>query len=641
MSRQRRAGFFHSLTRQITFALVLMFVAGAGVVGFTVYELNLRTHDYVILNLAGQLRALAQAMVTESLHFREYRTEMPGDQAAALFLANIRVQADTFDRIVTSLQNRLLPPELTGRNDPLVCSWDAQSIGQLNLTAQTWQEFRVGIAPIFAPKPGAEQLEHAADYLIANERWLNVVAQNLSNAFQHMMERKMHLIVLFNQGALALFFVAVVMLLSLLYLTFVKPLRTTVDGIGRITQGEFGHQIPVSTRNEIGLVADAFNGMSLRLGSLFRLTDRINQATNVDTMLRFVFEEFRSFIPLDWLGLLVFDEQREHFLLQRVVSDISTGLHEGDSFVASGSMLAMALSEARPLHVPDLVTLARENPQAQFAEQLAQDGRRSALFYPLGSAGEWGAILAFAVDREAAYNRDHLEFLHNIAAQIGHGFEKTVVTESLVVSAVTGLAKLAENRDPETGDHLVRMALYSAIVAEELGTEDAFSERIDADYVRDIQRFAPMHDIGKVGVADHILLKPGRLDADERREMERHPAIGGEVLRRCEMQMNEVGHSVFWMGIEIAEAHHEKFDGSGYPHGLSGENIPLSARIVAVADVFDALTSRRPYKEAWSVERALEYIVSESGGHFDPAIVAALQRGLPRVLDVYDRLRHV
>ena len=213
-----------------------MFIAGSAVVGFTVYELNLRKHDYVILNLAGQLRALAQGMVTESLHFRENQTEMPSDQAAALFLANIRAQARTFDRIVTSLKQRVLPPELTGRNDPLVCSWDAQSIGQLNLTAQTWQEFRVGIAPVFEEAPTAAQLESAADYLIANEQWLNVVAKNLSNAFQHMMEGKMHLIVLFNQGALALFFAAVVVLLSLLYFTFVKPLRTTVTGISRISQ---------------------------------------------------------------------------------------------------------------------------------------------------------------------------------------------------------------------------------------------------------------------------------------------------------------------------------------------------------------------------------------------------------------------
>ena len=142
-----------SLSRQISLALLLLFGTASGSVGFTIYELNLRKHDYVILNLSGQLRALSQSMVSESLHFRKQRSELPGSERAALFLANIRAQATTFDKIINSLKNRLLEPELTGRHDPLVCSWDAQSIGQLNLTARTWQEFRFGIQPIFSTAP--------------------------------------------------------------------------------------------------------------------------------------------------------------------------------------------------------------------------------------------------------------------------------------------------------------------------------------------------------------------------------------------------------------------------------------------------------------------------------------------------------
>ena len=121
----------------------------------------------------------------------------------------------------------------------------------------------------------------------------------------------------------------------------------------------------------------------------------------------------------------------------------------------------------------------------------------------------------------------------------------------------------------------------------------------------------------------------------------KHPLIGAEVLRRCETQMLARGRSVFNLGIEIALAHHERWDGAGYPHGLSGEDIPLSARIVAVADVFDALTSKRPYKAAWPVERALETIDADAGKHFDPAAVRALHRALPEVLAFYERHKHV
>jgi response regulator RpfG family c-di-GMP phosphodiesterase len=627
-----------SLTRQIALALVLLFVAAAGSVGFTIYELDLRKHDYVILNLSGQLRALAHSMVSDSLHYRE---KGMGESGAAIFRANLRMQAQTFDKIITSLQNRYLEPELTGRSDPLVCSWDEQSIAQLNLTARTWREFRVGIEPVLGENASIAELERAADYIIENEGWLIVVSKNLSGAFQRMMEGKMRLIVLFNQIALGLFFLAITVLLSLLFFTFVRPLRKTLAGVDHIASGEFGYQIPLHSDNEIGQIAGVVNSLSRRLDAIFKLTERISQANTLDETLRFVFDEFRHLLPLDWLGILVQDESGRRMVLQHRFTEGQTRLNEGDSFRASGTLLGQAIEQRKPLHIPDLQASACADERAEFAAGLAADGRRSALFFPLTGEGDWQAVLAFAVSESSAYTREHLELLGNIAAQVSHGFEKTVVTENLVISAITGLAKLAENRDPETGDHLVRMARYSAIIAEEMGREGAYAGKIPPQLVRDIFRFAPMHDIGKVGIEDSILLKPGKLDPEQRREMERHPVIGGEVLRRCEMQMNAVGHSVFQVGIEIAECHHEKYDGSGYPKGVKGDAIPLTARVVAAADVFDALTSRRPYKEAWPVEKALGLFEEECGRHFDPDVFAAMQRAMPRIMEVYRQLKHV
>jgi len=184
------------------------------------------------------------------------------------------------------------------------------------------------------------------------------------------------------------------------------------------------------------------------------------------------------------------------------------------------------------------------------------------------------------------------------------------------------------------------MSLYAALLCEELAKCGPYTEEITPAYTREVFRFAPMHDIGKVGVRDDVLLKPGRLDPDERIEMERHPLIGAQVLRRCEDQMNSLGHSIFRVGIEIAECHHEKFDGTGYPQGLKNFEIPLSARIIAVSDVFDALTSKRPYKEAWPVEKALATIRQDAGSHFEPAIVSAFERILPSIMDIYYRYKH-
>ncbi|OJX80971.1 HD domain-containing phosphohydrolase [Magnetospirillum sp. 64-120] len=173
---------------------------------------------------------------------------------------------------------------------------------------------------------------------------------------------------------------------------------------------------------------------------------------------------------------------------------------------------------------------------------------------------------------------------------------------------VVRLSRAAEFRDPETGGHIQRMAHYSELIAQGLG--------LAPDLCDLILRAAPMHDVGKLGIPDGILLKPGRLDEQEFHVMKRHPEIGHAILDGSASQL-------IAMGAEIALTHHEKWDGSGYPNGLAGEAIPLTGRVVAVADVFDALTSERPYKLAWTVEKARDFLVEGKGTHFDPACVDA------------------
>ncbi len=171
---------------------------------------------------------------------------------------------------------------------------------------------------------------------------------------------------------------------------------------------------------------------------------------------------------------------------------------------------------------------------------------------------------------------------------------------------VIRLSKAAEYRDPETGAHILRMAHYSELIAMGMGLPKADQELL--------LEAAPMHDIGKVGIPDAILLKPGRLTPDEFEVMKQHAVFGHDILKGSSSK-------VLQAGAEIALAHHEKLDGSGYPRGLVGHAIPVFSRIVAVADVFDALTSERPYKKAWPLDRAAEHIKNSSGTHFDPVCV--------------------
>ena len=185
------------------------------------------------------------------------------------------------------------------------------------------------------------------------------------------------------------------------------------------------------------------------------------------------------------------------------------------------------------------------------------------------------------------------------------------------LSVVQRLGRAAEYKDNETGRHVIRMSLFSQIIGRRLGLSESWLD--------DLLNAAPMHDIGKIGIPDAVLLKPDKLDEDEWKIMQTHAAIGAEII-------GEDGSSLLRMARDIALCHHEKWDGSGYPQGLSGEDIPLEARIVALADVFDALTSERPYKKAWPIEQATALIREQSGKHFDPQLVEVFFDSLPDIL---------
>ncbi len=191
-------------------------------------------------------------------------------------------------------------------------------------------------------------------------------------------------------------------------------------------------------------------------------------------------------------------------------------------------------------------------------------------------------------------------------------------------TTIYALARLAENRDDDTGKHLERVSEYCRLLAEGLRQDGRYVELLTDAYVRDLVLSAPLHDIGKVGIPDSILLKPGRLTEEEWRVMRTHTTIGAETLEHI---LESSGEQCFMrMGYEIALCHHERWDGTGYPRAMRGEAIPLCARIVALADCYDALTTWRPYKEPWSHQRSLEYVVKMKGKQFDPAVVEAFVR---------------
>jgi len=224
---------------------------------------------------------------------------------------------------------------------------------------------------------------------------------------------------------------------------------------------------------------------------------------------------------------------------------------------------------------------------------------------------------------------------HELAVRLKVG-ERILSLESRDVT-IFALAKLAECRDPETGMHLERMREYCRVLADELSTWEKLSDQIDGDFVQMIYLTSPLHDIGKVGVPDAVLLKPGRLDADEFETMKQHAAIGGQTLDTA-AQVHPEAHFLH-MARDIAWTHHEHFDGTGYPKGLAGTEIPLCGRITALADIYDALTTKRIYKPAFSHETARSIILDSKGTHLDPDVVEAFLKREEDFRTVYRQFR--
>ncbi|WP_052315112.1 HD domain-containing phosphohydrolase [Thiocystis violascens] len=272
-----------------------------------------------------------------------------------------------------------------------------------------------------------------------------------------------------------------------------------------------------------------------------------------------------------------------------------------------------------PLAPPILVLTAQHS--RDYMLRALQAGARDFIGKPFDRA-EVVARVRNMLDVQLALRMIHAQ--RDVLKAIVHERTREICATRLQV--VQRLGRAAEYRDNETGRHILRMSHISTLIAQRLGW--------DEEHCEIMLHASPMHDIGKIGIPDRILLKPGKLDPEEWEIMQTHATIGGDLLSGDDSDLLR-------MAREIALSHHEKWDGSGYPLGLAGESIPLTGRIVALADVFDALTSERPYKKAWGIDESLALIRSEAGRHFEPRLTALFLQLIPEILAIRDRYADV
>jgi response regulator RpfG family c-di-GMP phosphodiesterase len=254
----------------------------------------------------------------------------------------------------------------------------------------------------------------------------------------------------------------------------------------------------------------------------------------------------------------------------------------------------------------------------------AKDGEIRYTYTSYGQVrNSFDEVIAYTVMETDLTERVRLE------EKLRQSFAQIKETQS---AAILGFAKLTEYRDKDTGKHLERIPQYTRVLAHAIAKQEKYAGYLTEGYIDDLCLSSILHDIGKVGVADAILLKPGKLTDIERESIRLHATLGGDALAQVDEELSDT--SLLSIGKQIAYHHHERWDGGGYPKGLAGEQIPLSARIVAIADVYDALTTKRVYKRAQRHEEAVEQIREDSGSRFDPDVVAAF-------LQVHEELRRI
>lgn len=301
--------------------------------------------------------------------------------------------------------------------------------------------------------------------------------------------------------------------------------------------------------------------------------------------------------------------------------------------LAESHSLQEIVHQGRPRVVNDLALLA--GGEKAHTKRIGAQGYGASYTLPLYRSGEFFGFLFFN-----SYGKDvfHEGVLRDLDL-FGHLLALVVINEqadvrSLLASVKTATS-MAQHRDFETGFHLDRMSNYARLIAREMAEKCGFNDEL----VEHIYRFSPLHDIGKIAIPDHILLKPGKLSEEEFEVMKTHARKGREIIDTMLENLGLSGMEHADMLRNIAHHHHEAMNGSGYPSGLKGEDVPFEARIVAVADVFDALTSARPYKEAWSNDDAFAFLMKMAGEKFDRDCVQALVANRPEVEDIQTRFQ--
>ena len=358
---------------------------------------------------------------------------------------------------------------------------------------------------------------------------------------------------------------------------------------------------------------------------------------DMDEMLQELFRIFNQHLNIDRIGICFYDSINDKLIAESGVSKYSNILlGPGFSINVNKSSLLSIIKTKKGRITSDLELAYKQKPTSKPLELITNEGIQSNMSIPLLINNEVFGILFFSSTVKNHFTKDHLRHVSKIINEISGFFNRAYLLKMVFSRFTYSFSSLVNERDYETGDHLERMTKYSTLIAEKLLEKDIPTHEIQRHMILDIQRYAALHDIGKVAIPDNILKKPGKFEDNEWEIMKTHVTVGQNIFRELRRELQIFNKDFFKIAENIIAYHHERWDGKGYPYGLKDYDIPLEARIVALGDVFDALTSKRVYKKAFTIDEALVIIKESKGKHFDPVLIDILFENLDEFLNIYN-----
>ncbi len=345
---------------------------------------------------------------------------------------------------------------------------------------------------------------------------------------------------------------------------------------------------------------------------------------DLESTLRILFPMIGNYLPCERLAVAFVDQSGEVIAETAITTAVEPKIGPGYSMAISQTSLPAVAKECRVRIIGDLEQHHRMTG-SETTRLIIEEGFGSSLTIPLTFGQRCVGFMFLNSRAKNAYQGFHIPVAERFGASLAGPIYHHYLVQLLLAESSKTFVKAMEHRDNETGDHINRMSLYSAAIARCLVGKPGYAEFLGPRQRRELLWYSPLHDIGKVGIPDAVLLKPGALDKEERRIVETHVEIGLSMIGSLDEALSRyLPRPPFTTAVDIVGGHHERWDGTGYPFGKKGTEIPVTARIVAAADILDALTSKRPYKEAWSFDKAFSHLAGLAGTHLDPAVSAAL-----------------